>query len=149
MQSKSYLGTSWDPRYEHICKNIYLLQRSLWMEIIVEKSINNCIEWCSQSTTKLYFGRRNMIIRYYDIMICWPIFVTYAIILYCIIPYYTTLYFIMLYYYILNYIALYCIILYYTVLYRIILYYIVLDFIIHTACCYIISYCMMMYHTTL
>ena len=74
MHSKSCLGTSWGARYEHnICKTICFWRRSfVVVSTIIEKRINNYIQWCSQSTKRLDFGLRYediTIISYYDIMI--------------------------------------------------------------------------------
>ena len=72
MPSESCLGTPWGPSYEHICKNIYFLERLYWLRPMVKKSANNCIEGCSQSTTRLNVSQRCeeiIVISYYDIMI--------------------------------------------------------------------------------
>ena len=70
----------------------------LWVRPMVKKSVNNYIEWCSQSTQRLEFGQRHediMIISYYDIMICVHHVgnILYYTVLYCIVLYYTLLYY--------------------------------------------------------
>ena len=52
MHSKSYLRTPWGSSYEHICNNIYLLQRLNWVITMVDKSVKNYIERCSTTTAR-------------------------------------------------------------------------------------------------
>ena len=72
MHSESCLGTPWDPSYEHICKNIFLLERLNWVRPMVEKSVKNYIEWCSQRLKRLHVSQlyEDIIVKsYYDIII--------------------------------------------------------------------------------
>ena len=135
------------------------MPRTFWVQPMVKKSVQNNIEWCSQSTKRLNFGQRYediIVIAYYIIMIGWS-YMQHTL-LYCMVLYYTTLYYIILcscWLYI-------CIILYYTVIHvfhgvnlcctllyilrYIILYYITLYYTI--PCCSILA-CTVLYYTIL
>ena len=98
--------------------NTYIfLERLIWARPMVEKSVNNYIEWCSQNTKRLNFGQHYediIVISYYVLMIFLIIYVSYLTILCCIVLYYTLLYYAMH-----LFTVLYCSILYYTVIHRV------------------------------
>ena len=71
MHSKSCLGTPWGPSYELICKNIYLGKGWIGWWGWLKRAF---IEWCSQSTTRLKFGR-----HYAGIMIIHNVFTVYTV----------------------------------------------------------------------
>ena len=82
---------------------------------MVEESVKNYIEWCSQNTKRLNFGQRHediIVISYYDIMIVWS-YMLHTLIYY-IVLYYTILYYIILCICLLYHIMLYYILLLYT-----------------------------------
>ena len=92
------------------------------MRPMVEKSVKNYIEWCSQNTKRLNFGQRyeDIIVKsYYDIMIVWSYML--HTLLYDIVLYYTILYYIILYICSLYHILLYYILLSYTIFHGVIL----------------------------
>ena len=101
MPSKSSLGTSWGPRYDHLCKNVFFAKVALGdnhrlkeREKHYRMVFSKCKRWILVNPMRILWNYDIMTLWYYDHI--WNI-ISYAVLYYTVL-YHTVLYDTMIYY---------------------------------------------------